>query len=530
MDGNDSPNISCGDSDSNNQSMLTSSLNAQVDSYIVNDQGDSYIVNSETRSPVDSFVCDSYIVKTRDKISDCNISYSQHSGSVNFEHGRLKNGRRAAICQLDGNASIDTTTQDVTNVANLSISAVASVATSPTNIGVSNRMTASASLPVIAVINCRSLQPKQKSLVEKFQNENFSIAILCEVWEKTGKKNLYFQSKVEEMLEIDGLKYISCGSRPSGKRGGGVAILIDSKKMTIENLQIHVPNNLEVLWAMVRPKELCPGAKFKEYVVCSFYSPPSSRKNKKLLDHLISTTHALMARFPTAAFFLAGDKNDLPISSLIQGLPKFVQIVANCTHGGKIIDVLLMNCSQMYAVPQISSPLLPDNPRHAKPSDHSVPVARPLCLAAEPISNVYTEKTCRPLPDSAVREFMHWIHTESWDSVPENGSTSAQVEAYEKVVDNKVNHLFPEKSIRITKKDKEFITSELKTLDRKKKREWKNKGKSEKYIQLRNEFRQKYKKAASDFLKKCVSDLKISEPGKAAATLKRMGAQPGDCE
>ena len=70
----------------------------------------------------------------------------------------------------------------------------------------------------------------------------------------------------------------------------------------------------------------------------------------------------------------------------------------------------------------------------------------------------------------------------------------------------------------------------MKTLDRKKKRERKNKGKSEKYIQLRNEFRQKCKKAASDFLKKCVSDLKISEPGKAAATLKRMGAQPGDCE
>ena len=31
-------------------------------------------------------------------------------------------------------------------------------------------------------------------------------------------------------------------------------------------------------------------------------------------------------------------------------------------------------------------------------------------------------------------------------------------------------------------------------------------------------------------MKKCVSDLKTSEPGKVAATLKRMGAQPGDCE
>ena len=50
----------------------------------------------------------------------------------------------------------------------------------------------------------------------------------------------------------------------------------------------------------------------------------------------------------------------------------------------------------------------------------------------------------------------------------------------------------------------------------------------ERCLQLRNEFRQKYKRAASDFLKKCVFDLETSEPGKAAATLKRMGVQPGD--
>ena len=168
-----------------------------------------------------------------------------------------------------------------------------------------------------------------------------------------------------------------------------------------------------------------------------------------------------MPRFPTAAFYLAGDKNDLPLASLIQGLPKFVQIVANFTHREKIIDVLLTNCSQLYAVPEISSPLLPDKPQCAKPSDHSVPVARPLCFASQPVSNVYTEKTCRPLPDSAVREFMQWVHTESWDSVSVNGSTTAQVGAYEKITEGKVNQLFPEKKIRITKKDKEFITSEL---------------------------------------------------------------------
>ena len=44
--------------------------------------------------------------------------------------------------------------------------------------------------------------------------------------------------------------------------------------------------------------------------------------------------------------------------------------------------------------------------------------------------------------------------------------------------------------------------------------------------EVKKEFGQK---AASDYLTKYVSDLKTEHPGKAAATLKRLGARPGDC-
>ena len=253
-------------------------------------------------------------------------------------------------------------------------------------------------------------------------------------------------------------------------------------------IQESIPHNLEVQWAIVRPKELSQNSKFKEYIVCSLYSPPASKKNKKLLDHLISTTHALMAKFPEAAVYLGGDRNDLPLAPLLRALPRFVQTVAHNTHGNKILDVILMNCSSYYAVPEISAPLLPDLPS-AKPSDHKVPIARPLALSTQPQCNIYRTKTCRPLPDSAVRTFMQWIHTEQWDAVPKDGSNTAQ--AYEKIVEEKVEQLFPEKTIRITNKDKDFITAELKTLDRKKKREWSKKGRSALYIQLRKEFRHK---------------------------------------
>ena len=84
--------------------------------------------------------------------------------------------------------------------------------------------------------------------------------------------------------------------------------------------------------------------------------------------------------------------------------------------------------------------------------------------------------------------------------------------------------------MRVTNKDKEFITLELKLLKKRKMREWRKRGKSEKYISVKKEFDGKFKKASEEYIKKCVSDLKLEQPGKAAATLKRLGARPGDCE
>ena len=54
------------------------------------------------------------------------------------------------------------------------------------------------------------------------------------------------------------------------------------------------------------------------------------------------------------------DKN-----SLLQALPRFKQIVTQPTHGNKTIDVIIMNCADLYAVPQVGAPVLPDDPHQA---------------------------------------------------------------------------------------------------------------------------------------------------------------------
>ena len=62
------------------------------------------------------------------------------------------------------------------------------------------------------------------------------------------------------------------------------------------------------------------------------------------------------------------------------------------------------------------------------------------------------------------------------------------------------------------------------------KREYKNKGKSQKYLEMKEKYDARFKKAAQNQLDKFVEDMMEENPGKAYSAMKRMGARPGDCE
>ena len=62
---------------------------------------------------------------------------------------------------------------------------------------------------------------------------------------------------------------------------------------------------------------------------------------------------------------------------------------------------------------------------------------------------------------------MRWILSEARDLIPNHGNPTEQVEAFEAIVNTKVEEMFPLKKVRMTNKDKEFITAELKSLARK---------------------------------------------------------------
>ena len=385
-----------------------------------------------------------------------------------------------------------------------------------------DKITTAVDLPAIASYNMRSIFPKLGQLKIDLIERDISLGFFCEIFQKSENKN--HAEKIEKMLEMEGLQYIST-PRPSG--WGGTAIIVNQDRFTLEKLKINIPHNLEVVWGLLKTKsEKC---KFKKIIACSFYSPPKSKKNQKLVDHLVSTLHMLSARFPDAPIMMGADKNTMDIKPLLSCGLKLKQLVDLPTRQGKILDILITNIPQYYNSPIVVPPVPCDNPDDGVPSDHWVPVCYPHTDRYNPPLRRFRTVTYRPLSDENIRKFGQWITSESFTGINEHLQPTAHAQELQELLMSKLDELCPTQTMRVSIQDKPFINKELKTLNRRKQREYNKNGKSVKYKKLATEFSRKYKAASKSYIRNKVDELKEAEPGKAFSVLKSMGAQPGDC-
>ena len=184
-----------------------------------------------------------------------------------------------------------------------------------------NRFIEAMSLPIFSVYNMRSIWSKFSSLAEDMDERDTDVTILSEVWEK--KENAKHKGKIEEMFEMKDMHYFST-ARPGTKRGGGAAITAKGNRFHVSKLNIDIPKPLEVVWGMLRPRVLIGG--ISKIVICSFYSPPKSRKRGALIDHISITINKLKILHPNASYIIAGDKNDLNENEILSICPTFRQI------------------------------------------------------------------------------------------------------------------------------------------------------------------------------------------------------------
>ena len=149
---------------------------------------------------------------------------------------------------------------------------------------------------VISVYNMRSIWPKFHNLAEL---RGTDLCFLTEIWEKLENKK--YQRRIMEMMELQGIHYIST-PRPGSRRGGGVAIAFPGSKFHVTKLNIDVPKPLECIFALVKPVN--PTGKTNIFIAICFYSPPRSTKTAELSDLIWSTVARLRTQYSRCGLLL----------------------------------------------------------------------------------------------------------------------------------------------------------------------------------------------------------------------------------
>ena len=384
-----------------------------------------------------------------------------------------------------------------------------------------NRLLVGAQLPSFSAPNCRSLAPKLRSFAEDLHMREIGVALCSESWEKASNKK--YQMEVERLLEMKGLKMVS--NPRKYRRGGGVCIVADLSKVSIQPLDTPNPHNLEIVFALVKPMD---PTVIKEIITFALYSPPRSRKKAKMTDLIVTTLHSLLTSFPQAGIMGGGDRNCYNVSPILQAVPGLKNLQQLPTLKGKNLDIFLSNMGQYYSTPVIVPPFGCDVPNKGVPSDHSVPIMYPVTNATINQKKEYTFKTTRPLPESGVRDFGKLIVEEAWEAVKEDDNPEDQEEALQNILNDFMERSVPTKTVRMGPQDRPFMTKEVKIIDRRRKREYRKNGRSQVYLDLSVSFSRKFKLAGKRFLQKNVDSLMEAQPGQAYRVLKRIGAQPGD--
>jgi hypothetical protein len=199
---------------------------------------------------------------------------------------------------------------------------------------------------------------------------------------------------------------------------------------------------------LVKPKD--ESAAFKKIIVCSFYSPPNSKKNGKLNDHIETTLQMLSTKYQDSPIIMGADKNNMDITPILNCGLRLRQVVDLPTRKGKILDILIMNTPELHKSPVIVPPVPCDVTTSGVPSDHSVPVCVPHTDRQSRLARRYKTVTYRPLSDAAVEKYGQWITAETFESINDDIPSIEQAQLLQDLLMNKLNELCPLKTFKLS--------------------------------------------------------------------------------
>ncbi|KAI8495230.1 hypothetical protein Bbelb_272160 [Branchiostoma belcheri] len=132
-------------------------------------------------------------------------------------------------------------------------------------------------VPSVLLCNARLLVNKLDEFHSVLLSENVEVAGVSET--------LFSNDVPTDFWSLD--EYTTFTKSREHRRGGGLALYVRDDIATHQIVDINVPDELECMWLMLRPKRL--PRKVSSIIVCIVYAPPNSDCDEILRQHLLDT-------------------------------------------------------------------------------------------------------------------------------------------------------------------------------------------------------------------------------------------------
>ena len=118
-------------------------------------------------------------------------------------------------------------------------------------------------------------------------------------------------------------------------------------------------------------------------------------------------------------WILTGDTNDLNLDPILHLHPNLKIVVTKPTrlNPDRILDNIITDLSKCYQCPEFLPPIDADPGSGGKPSDHLTVVMAPISTINNKPARTTREIYVRPMMQSGIDLFGHWIRNQTWEQV-----------------------------------------------------------------------------------------------------------------
>ena len=279
--------------------------------------------------------------------------------------------------------------------------------------------------------------------------------------------------------------------------------------------------------AILSPKNLHRECVVQKIVVGSIYSKPQSKKKSATLDHICQTYNFLNAKYGRGLYWiLAGDTNEMKLDPILNMHPSLKSVVTKPTReaSGKILDNIITDMHCFYKVPECLKPLDPDDGVRGAPSDHNIVIMEPISVLDNKPARETRNIVVRPMKQSGIESFRFWLKSQNWAEVFDEENVDKKADIFQNMLLQKLDEFLPTKVRKVSTADQPFCTDKIKSLKRKKSREYQKNRKSIKWRELNLQYQKEVAAEKRKYYRNIVKDLKTSNISQWYSKLKRLCA------